>query len=142
MNPTSPPDSSASSSRNQGTSWASFIGVALLFIAAYFCARGGIEKATPGSAVALLLALLPVPFFALLIWFFVRNVRALDELERRIQLEALALAFPVSLLVVFTAGLLDLAGFHGEQDWDLPRLWPLVLLPYWFGLWRARSRYA
>jgi hypothetical protein len=138
MNPTSSTDSSA----RQGTSGARFLGVALLFIAVYVGARGGIEMATPGSAVALLLALAPVPFFALLIWFFVRNVRALDELERRIQLEALALAFPVSLLVVFTAGLLDLAGFHGKHDWDLPRLWPLVLLPYWFGLWRARSRYA
>ena len=116
--------------------------VTLLFLAAYAGARGGLETVTPGSATALGLALLPVPFFGLLIAFYGRNVRAMDELERRIQLEALALAFPVALLIVFTVGLLDLAGFHGEHDWDLPRLWPLVLLPYWFGLWRARKRYA
>jgi hypothetical protein len=66
----------------------------------------------------------------------------MDELQRRIHLEALALAFPVALLVVFTAGLLDLAGFHGEDNWDLPRLFPLVLLPYWFGLFRAHKKYA
>jgi len=69
------------------------------------------------------------------------GVRMMDELESRIHLEALALAFPVALLVVFTAGLLDLAGFHGEDNWDLPRLFPLVLLPYWFGLFRARKKY-
>jgi hypothetical protein len=116
--------------------------VTLLFLAAYLAARGGIEKAAPGSQAALFFALLPVPFFGLLIAFYVRNIRAMDELERRIQLEALALAFPIAVLTVFTAGLLDLAGFHGSQNWDLPRLWPLVLLPYWFGLWRARKRYA
>jgi hypothetical protein len=87
-------------------------------------------------------ALAPVPVFAWLIWSVVRGIRALDELERRIQLEALAVAFPAALLIVFTAGLLHLAGFRGEHDWDPPRLFPIVLLPYWIGLALARKRYA
>jgi len=118
------------------------VGLTALFVLAYFGARAGIEQVEPGTRAALGLALLPVPFFAAFIWTYGRNVRGLDELQRRIQLEALALAFPVALLVVFTAGLLDLAGFHGEQDWDLPRLWPLVLFPYWIGLALAHRRYA
>jgi hypothetical protein len=91
---------------------------------------------------ALAFALLPVPFFAALIWLYVRMVRSMDELAIRIQLEALALAFPLAILAVFTAGLLALAGFDGLHDWDLPRLWPLLLVPYWFGAWRAQRRYA
>ncbi len=91
---------------------------------------------------ALLFALLPAAAFAILLAVFVRKVTSLDELGRRIQLEALALAFPVALWVAFTAGLLDLAGFHGAGNWDLPRLWPLLLLPYWIGLARAQRRYA
>lgn len=133
---------SKTTSRPAGTSWKSFVAVGALFLVSYVVARGGLEKAAQGSGVALALALLPVPFFALLIGFWVHNVRAMDELERRIQLEALAIAYPVALLIVFTVGLLDLAGFHGAQDWDLPRLWPLILVPYFFGLWRARVRYA
>lgn len=117
-------------------------GVTAAFVLAYAAARLGIETAEPGSGGALLLALLPVPFFAGFVWAYVRRVRALDELQRHIQLEALALAFPVALVLVFTAGLLDLAGFHGAGDWDLPRLWPLVLLPYWVGLALAHRRYA
>ena len=115
--------------------------VSVLFVLAYLAARLGIKVAEPGSMPALVLALLPVPFFAAFVWAYVRKVRALDELQRRIQLEALALAFPIALLIVFTAGLLDLAGFPGHQNWDLPRLWPLVLLPFWFGLVRAHRRY-
>ena len=121
---------------------ARFVLVPAVFVVAYFGARGGIETVEPGSTAALLFALLPVPAFAGLIWGYVRMVRGMDELERRIQLEALAIAFPIALLVVFTAGLLDLAGFHGEQNWDLPRLWPLMLLPYWGGIALARRRYA
>jgi hypothetical protein len=119
-----------------------FVIVPVLFVAAYFAARGGIENTAAGSKTALAFALLPVPFLAAFLWIYARGVGMMDELERRIHLEALALAFPVALLVVFTAGLLDLAGFHGEDNWDLPRLFPLVLLPYWFGLFRARKKYA
>ena len=123
-------------------SLAGYLVVPLLFIGAYAGARMGIEKTEPGSGLALAFALLPVPFFAFLIYAYSRAVRGMDELGRRIQLEALALAFPVALLIVFTAGLLDLAGFHGSQDWDLPRLWPLMVLPYCFGVFRAHRRYA
>jgi len=112
------------------------------FVLAYFVARLGLEKVEPGSTAALLLALFPVPAFGLLILAYTRAVRSMDELARRIHLEALALAFPLALLVAFTAGLLDLAGFPGAGNWDLPRLWPLLLLPYWLGLARAQRRYA
>ena len=111
------------------------------FVLAYFATRAGLEKVEQGSTADLVLALVPVPFFAALIYWYVRAVRSMDELGRRIQLEALAWAFPIALVVAFTAGLLDLAGFHGEQDWDLPRLWPLLLLPYWCALALAQRRY-
>ena len=137
-----PPDTTVSASGASERGHARlFVIVPLLFVAAYFGARAGLENTASGSARALFFALLPVPFLAAFLWIYARGVRQMDELERKIHLEALALAFPAALLVVFTAGLLDLAGFHGEQDWDLPRLWPLVLLPYWFGLFRARQKY-
>lgn len=95
-----------------------------------------------GFPEALAVALLPVPAFVWFILCIVRGVRRLDELEQRIQLEALALAFPAALVIVFTAGLLDLAGFHGEGNCDPPRLLPLVLLPNWLGIFLARRPYA
>jgi hypothetical protein len=118
------------------------VAVPALFVLAYFAARAGIEQTEPGSRAALAFALLPVPAFAFLIWSYTRSVRGMDELQRRIQLEALALAFPIALLVAFTAGLLDLAGFHGEGNWDLPRLWPMLVFPYFIGVWLGQRRYS
>ncbi len=112
-----------------------------LFVASYFVALGSIEYTASGSLLALAGALLPVPFFAWLLIDIIRGVRGMDELERRIQLEALAVAFPCALLIVFTAGLLDRAGFHGTNDWDPPRLLPFVVVPYFAGLALARRRY-
>ena len=134
MNPDSPPDANSSNDRRA-------IVFIALFALTYLGARIGIKASEQGSGLALVLALLPVPFFALLLVGYVRAVRGMDELARRIQLEGLAFAFPVALLIAVTAGLLDVAGFHGTHNWDLPRLWPLLLLPYWFGVARAARRY-
>lgn len=123
------------------TSLWSYFTVPALFVVAYFAARFGIEHVSPGSVLALSLALLPAPFFALLIYAYIRQVRSMDELARRIQLEALTIAFPVALLFVFTIGLLDLAGFHGSQNFDAPRLWPVMLLPYWIAIVLVERRY-
>ncbi len=132
----------APSAVREQVTWRALIVAGVLFVAAYFVARGWIETAEPRSGEALAAALLPVPFFGFLLLTFVRGVRSMDELERRIQLEALAVAFPCAILIAFVVGLLHLAGFHGTNDFDPPRLWPLLLLPYWFGIVVARRRYA
>ncbi len=113
----------------------------VLFVGAYLVARVWIKSAEQGSGEALAAALLPVPFFGSLLFQFVRGVRSMDELERRIQLEALAIVFPSTIMIAFVAGLLHLAGFHGTNDFDPPRLWPVLILPYFFGIMIARRRY-
>lgn len=89
----------------------------------------------------LALGLMAVATFALFIAAEVRMLRQLDELHRRIQLEALAIAFPTAILAVFTLGVLERAGI---VVWGFQRLrdvWPLVALPYMIGLAIATRRY-
>lgn len=140
---TSAPQSHCSPERNPADRRTMLVAsvIAAAFLLAYAGARAGLRHAEPGTTAALLFALLPVPFFLLMVVYYVRMIRQLDELARRIHLEALAIAFPCALLVAFTAGLLDRAGFHGGGNYDLPHLWPLLLLPYWIGLAIAKRRY-
>lgn len=114
----------------------------MLCVLTYIASRAFLERVEPGTNLALVCALAPTLVLGALLFWFVRAIRALDEMGQRIQLEALAWAFPAALFVVLAAGLLELAGYPGVGNWDLPRLWPLLILPYWIGLAFASRRYA
>lgn len=85
------------------------------------------------------LALLPVLPGVAALAAFVRHLRTLDELARRIQVEAFGIAFAVTALVTFTYGFLENAG--------LPRvsaIWvtPLMVFSWGLGLAAVNRRYA
>jgi hypothetical protein len=88
------------------------------------------------------LAFVPTPVFALFLWRFVQGVRSADELERRIQLEALAVAFPLGVLLLTTLGLAQRAVELNFEDWSYNHVWPWFALFYLMGLGLARKRYA
>jgi len=108
--------------------------------ALYFAARAVLESAeTPWVRVAISLA--PLPAF---IWFlrdFIRGLRGLDELERRIQLEALAVAFPLTMVLIMTLGLVQVAIPLSLDDWSYRHIWPFLFVFYLAGLTLARRRY-
>lgn len=93
------------------------------------------------QAAQVAVALLPVPFFGFYILRWMRAVRRLDELERLILLEALAIAFPLALLLVLTLGLLELSGAIRVGVVDMLKLWPMIFWLYFVGLFAARKRY-
>jgi hypothetical protein len=108
----------------------------------YFCVRLTLEfRVASAPTLRLVLALLPVPVFALFLWTFVRSVRGADELERRIQLEALAVAFPLGLLLLTSLGLVQRAVELNFQNWSYNHVWPMFALFYIVGLTAARRRY-
>jgi hypothetical protein len=80
--------------------------------------------------------------FAYFLWSFIRALRSADELERRIQLEALATAFPLGLLLLTTLGLVQRAVTLSFEDWSYNHVWPMFALFYLAGLMIARRRYA
>ena len=112
-------------------------GLMLSFAAAVLLIETG-DLSTAARAAA---ALLPAIAMAAFLWVEMSYLRQLDELHRRVQLEALAIAFPLALLLVFTVGSLERAGVHIE-GFERPRdLWPLVIVPYPIGLLFAWRRY-
>ena len=70
---------------------------AVAFVLSYFVARGILEMEDTSTALKVGVALFPAIPFAFLLWVIAKGIRTLDELERRIQLEALALAFPLAI---------------------------------------------
>ncbi|MCV2350421.1 hypothetical protein [Paucibacter sp. Y2R2-4] len=74
-----------------------------------------------------LLALSPMLPGALVVWAILRQLSRLDELQRRVQFEALAMAFAGTAFISFSYGFLEGLGY--------PRLSMFVIWPLMAGLW-------
>lgn len=113
---------------------ASLLLYVLLLVLSLRLLAHGVQPQGARIAVSLLPMLAAVPLCAAV----VRQLGRIDELQRRIQLEALALAFTGTALLTFGYGFLENAG--------LPRLsmfavWPLMAALWLLGLALGRLRY-
>ncbi len=86
-------------------------------------------------------ALLPVLPTAVFLWFVVSAVRGLDELHRRVHLEALAIAYPLAILLLVTLGFLQLAIDLSPENWSYRHVWAYLPIFYCLGLVIAWRRY-
>jgi hypothetical protein len=118
------------------------IGWGIAWFLAFFAARGVLEQPDLSQAIRTLAALVPVPLFATFLWQFIRGLREADELERRIHLEALAVAFPLAILLLQTLGLLQRAVDLKFEDWSYMHVWVYLPIFYVLGLALARRRYS
>jgi hypothetical protein len=115
---------------------------AIVWLAFYFGARGILESSSLESWQRVIVALAPIPIAAITLATIVRGARQLDELELRIQLEALATAFLLAILFLMTLGLLQRAITLEFEDWSYAHVWAMLPTLYFLGLFLARRRYA
>ena len=89
----------------------------------------------------LAVALVPLVPFVAFLWKFIALMREADELERRIQLEALAIAFPLAMVLLMVLALVQLAMPLNPDDWSYRHVWYFLPI-FWFGGQAiARRRY-
>ena len=84
------------------------------------------------------IALLPIIPSALAMWAFMRMFRGLDELQRRILLEAVAFSFLATCLITLTWAFQQNAGL---PRFDVSFVAPLLILLWGLGLCVAKRRY-
>ena len=116
-----------------------FVGVALV-AAAVIAGAAWLGKDLPGGSPGKLgLAVVQAAATTLVILMTVWGMRGLDELQRRIHLEALAGAFAGTAILVSTWGFLEIAGAPAVR-WGL-WIWPVMSVLWAAGLVGARRRY-
>ena len=117
-----------------------------LWVGAWFIAWIGARFVLESPSVPVwarvIAALAPAPLAGVALLAILRGARELDELERRIQLEALAFAFVLTLLFIMTLGLMELAIPLNRDDWSYRHVWAMLPPLYFAGLALARRRYA
>jgi hypothetical protein len=116
-----------------------FLGFALAAAAVVVGAAWLGRDLPQGSPAKLGLALGQGLATALVIALSIRNLRRLDELQRKIHLEALVVAFAGTGIVVTCWGFLEMAGAP-EVRWG-KWIWPAMCALWAAGLLVARRRY-
>lgn len=90
------------------------------------------------SPLSYLFAVLPVICSAFAVWAAIRFFRGLDELQRRLQFEAMAFSFLGTCLISLNWGVLEKAGLpHPDVVW----ITLLLMALYCIGLCIASRRY-
>ena len=88
------------------------------------------------------ITLLPGLPFAFFIITGISEIRSCDEFTKQLHLEALAIAFPLSLLLLMIRTLLENAYLLPQGDnWDFGNVWLYLCLLYFIGLAMAWRRY-
>ena len=112
--------------------------ITLLAYAVLLAASSFVVAARPDAAWRYVVAPLPMIPAAFMVVAAVRYFRALDELQQRMQLEALAFGFVGTALITFTYGFLEQAGMPQLSWWWV---WPIMASLWVVGGWLARKRW-
>ena len=96
-----------------------------------------IERPEVGRLGRVFVALLPTPFFLLLLVAMLRQTRQLDELSRQVQLEAVAITAMASAAATFLVGYLQRVDVLAVRTWD--DVW-LAMAVIYLGAWTWAAR--
>ena len=94
-----------------------------------------LEEDNPLRYVLALLPIIPLIFAFLSYMWFVRRV---DEMQRRIQFEAVAISMGSTIFITLTLGFLEVAGFPAVGMIWVP---PIIILTWGLGTAIASRRY-
>jgi hypothetical protein len=111
-----------------------------VWLLSYFLARYGMTAWQPVGHWDIAVASIPLFAFYWFVWVVQRTLRRFDELQRRIHLEALALAFLTVLLALMGIGLLEETP-KGRITLPFRDLWFALLPLYGICYWVARRHY-
>ena len=112
-----------------------------LWIGTYLVAMVTLKYVTLPTSLKVMFAVLPVIPFAFFVRRFLVHLRNLDELQRRVHFEALAYAFPLTILLLMTLGLLQRANVIVAEKWSYEEVWLYLPLFYLVGLAISWRRY-
>ena len=116
--------------------------LAITWLVAYFAARGVLENKDLALSVRLSAALIPVPLFAAFLWSYIQSVRTWDELERKIHLEAVSIAFALATLLLTTLALMQRAVNLKFEDWSYAHVWIYLPIFYFLSFLVVQKKYA
>ena len=113
----------------------------ILWAVVYIASLLIVKKFEVSKTVGVIISFLPTITFVLFIYNYIKGIGSMDEVERRIQLEATVWGFTLGLLLLMTLGLLDLVVSLNKEDWGYRHLVPYFFVFYFLGIFVSRRKY-
>ena len=79
--------------------------------------------------------------FAVFMYKYYRSIFFMDEVQIKVQMEAIVIAFSLGLLLLMTLGLIDLFTTLNQENWSHRHLFPIFLAFYFAGLYFSARKY-
>lgn len=117
------------------------ISAAVIWTLVYLLARWLLDNRQLEGGLRIAVALMPILPFAIFLVLILAGIRQMDELHRRVHLEALAIAYPLAMLLLMLLGLLELVIPLSSEDWSYRHVWQYLPLFYFLGLTFTWRRY-
>ncbi len=93
------------------------------------------------QAAGIILTLVTILAFSLFIYKYYRSIYFMDEVQIKIQMEAVVIGFSLGLLLMLALGLLELRIQLNKDDWSYRHLFPMFIAFYFIGLLISRNKY-
>lgn len=91
--------------------------------------------------VGIILTVITALAFAVFIYKYYRSIFFMDEVQIKVQMEAVVIAFSLGLYLLMTLGLLDLVVTLNKEDWSYRHLVPYFAIFYFIGLFISKRKY-
>jgi hypothetical protein len=115
--------------------------VGILWVLIYLLARWLLDSQPLQEGLRIVVALTPILPFAFFLILILAGIRQMDELHRKVHLEALAIAYPLAMLLLMVLGLLELVLPLPMKGWSYREVWQFLPLFYFIGLALTWRRY-
>jgi uncharacterized membrane protein YqhA len=79
--------------------------------------------------------------FMLFLYKYYRSIFFMDEVQIKIQMEAVVIAFSIGLLLLMSLGLLDIFIKLNKEDWSYRHLFSIFIASYFLGLFISKCKY-
>lgn len=93
------------------------------------------------TAAGIVLTITTTLAFAVFLYKYYRSIFFMDEVQIKIQMEAVVFAFAIGLMLMMILGLLDMFIVLNQKDWNYRNLLPLLIAFYFIGLFISKRKY-
>lgn len=114
---------------------------AVIWCLSYAGSLFALKKLDIPKEAGIILTIITALAFALFIYKYYRSIFFMDEVQIKIQMEAVVIAFSLGLLLLMTLGLLELIINLNKNDWSYRYLIPLFIAFYFLGLFISKRKY-